>query len=118
MAQSATTTISGRVVSFEESTAIEGVNILVKGTKNYTGTQADGTFSIDVSAENRLLIFQHDEYETQEVKIVGKKIYDIVLKRNITNAQIGKTGRYDLLKEQWPPLIKLVATSKSIDSSR
>lgn len=118
IAQSASTTISGRVVSFEESTAIEGVNILVKGTKNYTGTQADGTFSIDVSAENGLLIFQHDEYETQEVKIVGKKIYDVVLKRKTTNAQIGKTGRYGLLNKQWPPLINLVATRKSIDSSR
>jgi hypothetical protein len=53
IAQAASTTISGRVISFEESTAIEGVNILVKGTNNYTGTQADGTFSIDVSRENK-----------------------------------------------------------------
>jgi hypothetical protein len=64
------------------------------------------------------VIFQHDEYETQEVKIVGKKVYDIVLKRNITNAQIGNAGRYDLLKSNGLPLIKLVLASKSVASSR
>ena len=106
IAQVTTTTISGRVVSFEESTAIEGVNILIKGTNKNTGTQADGTFSIDISSENKLLIFQHDEYETQEVKIEGKKIYDIVLKRNVTNAQTGNSGRKDPWNKQWASMDK------------
>ena len=43
IAQSKTFTISGKVTSFEESLSLEGVSIHVKGTKFFTGTQADGT---------------------------------------------------------------------------
>lgn len=86
-AQTKSFTISGSVTSFEESLALEGVSIVVKGTKNFSGTQADGSFSIDVTPEDNVLIFELQDYETQEVKIEGKKQYDIVLKRSNNNFQ-------------------------------
>lgn len=80
-AQSKPYTISGKVTSFEESLALEGVGIYVKGSKYFTGTQADGTFSLDILPENKILVFELKDYETLEIKITGKKDYDIVLKR-------------------------------------
>jgi TonB-dependent starch-binding outer membrane protein SusC len=94
IAQTKTFTISGKVTSFEESLALEGVSILVKGTKNLTGTQADGTFSIDVSPGNKVLIFELKDYETQEVSIKGKEQYDVILKRKANSAQIISDHHY------------------------
>jgi len=86
IAQSKPFTISGKVTSFEESLALEGVSIYVKGTKNYTGTQADGTFSLDIFPENKTLVFELKEYETLEINITSKKDYDIILKRKNNSA--------------------------------
>ena len=88
MAQSKVFTISGKVISSEESFALEGVSIIIKGTNKYTGTQADGTFSIDVSDENKILIFELKEYETQEISITGKKEYNVVLIRKGNSAHL------------------------------
>ena len=95
MAQAKLTTVGGRVISFEESTAIEGVSVFVKGTNRNTGTQADGTFNIEVSLESSVLVFQHIEYETQEVKITSSTDYDIVLKKKIANAASRKDDSAD-----------------------
>jgi len=88
-AQAKTITISGKVISFEESLALEGVSISVKGTKNNTGTQADGTFSLAVTGEHTVLVFELKDYETQEVTLNGKREYDIVLKRVNGTAALG-----------------------------
>lgn len=88
LAQAKPYTISGKVTSFEESLALEGVSIYVKGTKNSTGTQPDGTFTIEVIPDNKVLVFELKDYETIEVNISGEKQYDIVLKRNNNNAKI------------------------------
>jgi TonB-dependent starch-binding outer membrane protein SusC len=74
-------TIHGRVTSFEESLAIEGVSVKIKGTQYVTGTQADGTFSLDVADEKQVLVFESSEYETQEIPVGTKKEFNIVLKR-------------------------------------
>ncbi|MEO5683551.1 MAG: hypothetical protein ABIQ88_12960 [Chitinophagaceae bacterium] len=52
-AQSKTITINGKITSFEESFALEGVSIQVKGGAKNTGTQADGTFSLELLPEEK-----------------------------------------------------------------
>jgi len=75
--------ISGKVTSFEESLPLEGVSVVVKGSANTTGTQADGTFTLLVAPVDTILVVSLAGYETQEVKTSGKnKQYDIVLKRS------------------------------------
>lgn len=73
--------IIGKVISFEESFPLEGVSVVVKGTKNITGTQADGTFTLTLLPEDILLVVSYDGYETQEVKISSARDYEIVLRR-------------------------------------
>ena len=87
MAQSQPYTIHGKVVSFEESLALEGVSVRIKGTTSITGTQADGTFSIEVSNEKQVLIVELTGYETQEIKIGSEKDIDIALKMKNSVAQ-------------------------------
>ena len=87
VAQSKTSTINGRVTSFEESLALEGVTVKVKGTQHVTGTQSDGTFSIDVTDSKQVLVFQLNDYETQEVSVGNQKDFDVVLKRQSSAAQ-------------------------------
>ena len=87
MAQSKPYTIHGKVISFEESLALEGVRIRIKGTSAITGTQADGTFSIEVSNEKQVLVVELTGYETQEINIGSEKDLDIVLKTKNSVAQ-------------------------------
>lgn len=89
-AQTSKVTVSGKVTSFEESFALEGVSISVKGTNKSTGTQPDGTFSISLSPDDKILVFQLEGYQTEEVKISIQKEYDVVLKRNAGTAALFK----------------------------
>jgi hypothetical protein len=81
-AQANNITVSGKVISFEESFALEGVDISVKGTVKSSGTRADGTFSISISSDDKILVFKLEGYKTAEVSLSGNKTYDVVLKRN------------------------------------
>jgi len=81
MAQSKPVTINGKITSFEESLPLEGVSIQVKGSGNSTGTQADGTFSLSVLPEERILLVSLPGYEKKEVSVTTAREYDIVLKR-------------------------------------
>ena len=85
-AQSTVYTVSGKVTSFEESVALKGVRISVKGTNNISATQANGTFVINVSPENKILIFEYKDYETKEVVIKDEKRIDVILQRDGTSA--------------------------------
>ena len=58
----------------------------VKGTNKSTGTQPDGTFSFSLSPDDKVLVFQLEGYQTEEVKISTQKEYDVVLKRNAGTA--------------------------------
>lgn len=73
--------LAGKVISFEESLALEGVSVNVKGTSNYSGTQADGIFYITVKPEDKILVFSLPEYETKEIAITEGSDYNIILKR-------------------------------------
>jgi hypothetical protein len=81
-AQNKTFTINGKVISFEESFPLEGVSVAVKGTKNVTGTQSDGTFSLAVTPGDKTLVVTLTGYETQELSITNARDYEIVLKRS------------------------------------
>ena len=73
--------IQGKVITFEESFPLEGVSVSVKGSKNATGTQTDGTFNLEIKPADSILVFSQSGYETQEVKISPLQTeYNIVLK--------------------------------------
>ena len=81
MAQPKPVTINGKITSFEESLPLEGVSVHVKSNRTSTGTQADGTFSLSVLPEEKILLISLAGYEKKEIPITNAREYDIVLKR-------------------------------------
>ena len=73
--------VKGRVVSFEDSLPLEGVRIYVKGSNINTSSSSNGSFSLDVPDNNRVLVFQLKDYETQELSIGTSNQIEVVLKR-------------------------------------
>src|SRR5882757_10109420 len=72
--------INGKVTASESSSPLEGAGILVKGTKNITGTQIDGTFTLLIRPEEKVLIVSAEGYKTQEIPITKSTEYYVVLK--------------------------------------
>ena len=92
IAQEKPTPISGKVISFEESFPLEGASVVVKGTRNQTGTQVDGSFTLVLQQADSVIVVSYEGFASQEVKInSGKKEYDIVLRR------LGNLNEFDEL---------------------
>jgi TonB-linked SusC/RagA family outer membrane protein len=75
----AQTTVSGRIVSGEDSSPLPGVNILVKGTSAGTISDADGRYSISVPSSDAVLSFSFVGYISQEVVVGGRTSIDVSL---------------------------------------
>ena len=87
-AQTKKVNIAGKITSFEESFPLEGATVLVKGTKNVTGTQADGTFNLSVDPGDKILLIKLNGYESQEVELTRAREYSVTLKRaNVLSAR-------------------------------
>src|SRR4051812_9571201 len=70
--------INGKVTSFEESLPLEGASVVVKGSTNITGTQADGSFSLLLNPGDSLLLVSLAGYEPKEIKASAvSRQYDI-----------------------------------------
>lgn len=76
----AQSTVTGRIISSEDSSPIPGVNILVKGTTSGTISDVNGRYSISVPDPSAdVLVFSFVGFETQEAVIGGKTSLDITL---------------------------------------
>lgn len=71
--------ISGTVTD-QSGKAIEGVSIIIKGTKSGTSSDANGNFSISVPSLQTVLVISGIGFETTEVKIKNQKALSIRLK--------------------------------------
>ncbi len=69
-------TVTGTVLSKDDKSPIPGVNVVEKGTDNGTITDYDGSFSIEVSDPNSILVFSYVGMVPKEYPLKGKtKIY-------------------------------------------
>ncbi|OAV67828.1 Outer membrane receptor for ferrienterochelin and colicins [Bacteroidales bacterium Barb6XT] len=62
--------------------AVAGVNVAEKGTANGTITNADGKFSLNVSA-NAMLVFSFIGYAEQQVAVKGQSFLSVELKEDM-----------------------------------
>ena len=82
--------LMGKVISWEESSPLEGVTVQVKGTRNISGTLFDGMYAIEIRPADTMLVFSYDGYETQEIKIMeDRKEYNVRL-RNRSDEKLTK----------------------------
>lgn len=70
-------TISGKVTSAEDGSALPGVNVVVKGTTNGTVTDANGTYSVSVPSSGATIVFSFIGLTTQEIEVDGRTSVDV-----------------------------------------
>jgi len=70
--------VKGKVTD-ERGEALPGVNILVKGTREGTATQADGEFELTVSDPEAILVFSFVGYLSKEVAVGNQKFLEVAL---------------------------------------
>ncbi|UII22863.1 TonB-dependent receptor [Fulvivirga ligni] len=71
-------TVSGKVVSGADDKPIPGVNIILEGTADGTLTGMDGSYSIEVPSDGKL-IFSFIGYNTQEISVKGQTKINITM---------------------------------------
>lgn len=71
--------VKGRV-SDEKGNVLPGVTILVKGTKQGTTTDENGSFIIAIPDQRAVLVFSFVGYISTETEVGGQTSFDIILK--------------------------------------
>ncbi len=77
-------TVSGKVTSSSDGSALPGVNVLLKGSNEGTITDVDGNYSIVVPDQNSVLIFSYIGYFTQEITVGDQSVINIEMKDDVT----------------------------------
>ncbi len=78
-------TVSGKVTSVEDGSALPGVNVVIKGTTVGTVTDAQGNYKLSVpTGESSSLVFSFIGFNTTEVTIGERSIVDIALGLDVT----------------------------------
>jgi iron complex outermembrane receptor protein len=71
--------ITGKVTDSKDGSAVQGANVIGKGTRTGTQTKSDGTFSISVENSVTVLVISSVGFATQEVSVDGKSAVDVSL---------------------------------------
>ena len=77
-------TITGTIKSGDDQYGLPGANIVIEGTQNGTVTDADGHFSINVSA-GATLVFSSIGYKTQKIVVSTQSVIDVVLEADVAS---------------------------------
>ena len=77
-------TISGRVTSTEDGSALPGVNVILKGTSSGTATDSDGRYTLSVPSSGGVLVFSFIGLESREIQIGDRAVIDISLALDAT----------------------------------
>lgn len=75
-------TVSGKITSSEDGSALPGVNVVVKGTTTGTVTDVSGSYSI-TAPSNGTLVFTFIGLTTQEVPVNGRTTVDVVMAQDV-----------------------------------
>lgn len=76
-------TISGKVTSDEDGSALPGVNVILKGTTVGTVTDIDGNYKVNVPDEDGILVFSFIGLASQEVPIGNRSVIDVTMSSDI-----------------------------------
>jgi len=69
-------TVTGKITSAEDGSALPGASIVVKGTTQGAVTDVDGQYSINAPDQNDVLIFSFIGFQTEEINIDGRTVID------------------------------------------
>lgn len=78
------TRVTGRVVESTTGEGLPGVTVQVKGTNTGGITQADGTYSVNLTPGATTLVFSFVGFATQEIEIAGRTVIDVIMNEEVT----------------------------------
>ena len=78
-------TITGKVTSAEDGSALPGVNVVLKGTTLGTVTNSNGDYNIAVPTNGGILVFSFIGLKTQEIKIGVSDVINLKLQFDVQN---------------------------------
>ena len=105
--------VNGSVVD-ENGLLLPGVTIIEKGTKNGVSTKFDGSYNINVSSSNAILVFSFIGYTTQEVEVNGQTEINVKLSEStflLEAVELISTGYQTIARE------KLTGAAENINKS-
>src|SRR6187402_2890150 len=111
------------VVKNDTDSPIEGVNIVLKGTTNFSTTDANGNFSIEAKALPFTIIVQYLGYTTKEIKINELPTVAKPLQITISTgeekvlSEVVVTSRRRIEKVQDIPIAVSVVTGKQAEQT-
>lgn len=73
-------TVTGSVS--DQSGALPGANVLIKGTTNGTQTDFDGNYTLDNVNSNATLVFSYIGYRSIEIPVNGRSVVDAVMEED------------------------------------
>lgn len=79
-----TRTITGKVKSSDDGSVIPGVNVLIQGTQKGVATDGAGTFRLELSAGEDVLIFSFIGYKSQTISVGQRNTLEIILESDAT----------------------------------
>lgn len=79
--------VAGKIVSFENSEGIPGVNIIIKGTTQGTVTDVEGNYTITVSSPEDVLVFSSIGFISEEVAVGDQSVINISLMPDVTSLE-------------------------------
>jgi TonB-linked SusC/RagA family outer membrane protein len=94
-------TVTGRVTSADDGSALPGVNVVVKGTTQGTITDTDGAYRITVPTGSTAISFSFVGFIAQDVEIGSRVVVDIQLASDVTQlSEVVVTGYASIDKRQ------------------
>jgi TonB-linked SusC/RagA family outer membrane protein len=76
-------TVTGKVTSFEDGSALPGVTVLVKGTTTGTATDMNGDYTIAVPSSDAVLVFSYIGFTNEEVVVGNQSVINVALLTDI-----------------------------------
>ena len=97
-------TLTG-VVKDAQGNLLPGVTVILKGTSIGTATDPDGNFKLNLpSGNDMVLVFSFIGMETQEVRYVGQKNMEVVMKEDAKEMEeVVVTGIFQRSKSSYTP---------------
>ena len=75
--------VTGKVTAAEDGVPLPGVNVVVKGTSLGTVTNTAGIYTINVPANNTILVFSFIGLTTQEIEIGARTTVDLQMGQDV-----------------------------------
>lgn len=94
-------TVTGKVTSAEDGSALPGVNVVLKGTTTGTVTDVDGNYKISVPSEGGTLVFSFIGLTSSEISIGARTAVDVQMAADVTQlSEIVVTGYGTVTKRE------------------